>query len=139
MKKIIMSALMFTVFAVFINLSYSQSDDVNNPDATNTEVAPSGDICPVSGESIAPGDGVEYSYLGTTYKFCCKNCVKKFKAEPMKYIGELKCPVSGESASKDVNTVVDGVKYYFCSSNCKEEFEKNPEKYLNNNINEDSK
>ena len=136
-----MSALVFTVFAVFANLSYSQSDDVNNtnPDATNTQVTPSGEVCPVSGEAIAPDEGVEYSYLGTAYKFCCKNCVKKFKAEPMKYIGELKCPVSGESASKDVSTVVDGVRYYFCCSHCKEKFEKEPEKYLNKNNSEDSK
>lgn len=136
-----MSAFVLAVFAVFTNLSFSQSDDVNNnnPDATNSQVAPSGDVCPVSGESIAPEEGVEYSYLGTTYRFCCKNCVRKFKAEPMKYIGELNCPVSGESASKDVNTVVNGVKYYFCCSHCKEKFEKEPEKYLNENYNEDSK
>ncbi len=108
------------------------------PDATdNTQVAPTNEVCPVSGETIAPGEGVEYSYLGTTYKFCCKNCVKKFKAEPMNYIkGELKCPVSGESASKENFTVVDNVKYYFCCSHCKEKFENDPQKYLNK---EDSK
>jgi len=142
MKKIIMSIIVFAVFAVFTNLSFSQSEDadVNNPDAANeTQIAPAGDVCPVSGETIAPDEGVEYTYLGTTYKFCCKNCVKKFKAEPMKYIGELKCPVSGESASKDVSTDIDGVRYYFCCSHCKEKFEKEPEKYLNKNNNEDSK
>jgi YHS domain-containing protein len=50
----------------------------------------------------------------------------------MNYIKEeLKCPVMGEAASKDVNTVVDGVKYYFCCAGCIKKFEKNPEKYLN--------
>ncbi len=90
--------------------------------------------CPVSGEALdgAEGDPVTYTYLGKEYTFCCAGCVKKFKAEPMNYIkDELTCPVMGEAASKDVNTVVDGVKYYFCCSGCISKFEKNPGKYLN--------
>ena len=58
MKKIIMSIIVFAVFAVFTNLSFSQSEDadVNNPDASNeTQTAPAGDVCPVSGETDRSG------------------------------------------------------------------------------------
>jgi YHS domain-containing protein len=90
-------------------------------------------VCPVSGETIdgAEGAPVTYTYVGKEYTFCCAGCVKKFKAEPMNYIKEdLMCPVTGEAASKDVSTVVDGVKYYFCCAGCISKFEKNPDKYL---------
>jgi YHS domain-containing protein len=90
-------------------------------------------VCPVSGETIDGSEGapVTFTYLGKEYTFCCENCVKKFKAEPMNYIKEeINCPVMGEAASKDVSTVVNGVKYYFCCSGCISKFEKNPDKYL---------
>jgi YHS domain-containing protein len=58
--------------------------------------------------------------------------VKKFKAEPIKYIKtELTCPVMGETVDKEVSTVYDGVKYYFCCAPCVKKFEKDPQKYLN--------
>ncbi len=41
-------------------------------------------VCPVTGEDVDPD--VSYAYNGTTYYFCCNNCVKKFKADPAKYI-----------------------------------------------------
>ena len=90
-------------------------------------------ICPVSGETIdgAEGEPVKLTYLGKEYTFCCNGCVKKFKTEPMKYIKEyFNCPVIGETAKKDVFTVVNGVKYYFCCEKCIAKFEKDPDKYL---------
>lgn len=89
-------------------------------------------LCPVSGEPVDhDGTSVKFTYLGKEYEFCCEGCVKKFKAEPMKYIkDELKCPVMGETAKQDVFTTVDGVKYYFCCPNCIKKFESNPQKYL---------
>ncbi len=128
MKNLSLFIILLFLFISYSELSYSQ--DATSSDTTTQIVKQ--DVCPVSGEAIAPGDGVEYSYLGTAYKFCCKGCIKKFKAEPMDYIkGEVKCPISGESASKENFTVVDDVKYYFCCSHCKEKFEKEPQKYLN--------
>jgi P-type Cu+ transporter len=41
-------------------------------------------ICPVTGENADPE--VSYAYNGKTYYFCCNGCVKKFKADPAKYI-----------------------------------------------------
>lgn len=95
-------------------------------------VSDSTKLCPVSGEPLGhEGEPVKFSYLGTEYEFCCGGCLKKFKAEPMKYIKtELKCPVMGDTAKQDVFTVVDGVKYYFCCEGCISKFEKNPSKYL---------
>ena len=90
--------------------------------------------CTVTGELIdgSEGEALKLNYLGKTYYFCCGGCVKKFKAEPMNYIKEeLKCPVMGETADKNVSTVVDGVKYYFCCPSCVKKFEKEPQKYLN--------
>jgi len=96
-------------------------------------VLDSAKLCPVSGEPVdAEGASVKFTYLGKEYEFCCGGCLKKFKAEPMSYIKtEIKCPVMGEAASKDVSTVVDGVKYYFCCESCIKKFEKEPSKYLN--------
>ncbi|MBI5404000.1 MAG: YHS domain-containing protein [Ignavibacteriae bacterium] len=90
-------------------------------------------ICPVSGEKIdgSEGEPVKFTYLGKEYLFCCSGCVKKFKAEPIKYIKEeLNCPVMGEPIDKNVSTIHDGVKYYFCCNPCIKKFEKEPQKYL---------
>lgn len=90
-------------------------------------------VCLVTGEPLGEeGPPVYYKYLGKEYAFCCGGCVKKFKAEPLNYIKEeLKCPVTGEPAKKEIFTVVDGVKYYFCCEPCIKKFEKDPQKYLN--------
>ncbi len=39
--------------------------------------------CPVSGHNAVKK--VTYKYKGTTYHFCCKDCIKDFKANPAKY------------------------------------------------------
>lgn len=95
-------------------------------------VVDSAKVCVVTGEVLGEeGPPVYYTYLGKEYAFCCGGCVKKFKAEPLKYIKEeLKCPVMGEPVDKNVFTVVDGVKYYFCCESCIKKFEKDPKKYL---------
>jgi YHS domain-containing protein len=38
--------------------------------------------------------------------------------------------VSGEAASKDKFSVIDGVKYYFCCEHCQKKFETQPDKFL---------
>ncbi len=44
-------------------------------------------VCPVSGEEINPEK--TYTYKGVTYALCCNSCLKKFKADPEKYIPRL--------------------------------------------------
>jgi YHS domain-containing protein len=140
MKKIFFSFFILFLFLTVSKISFSQDNDATNTDVNVPKTETTGDVCIVTGEAIAEGNAVVYNYMGTDYKFCCKNCVKKFKAEPLDYIkGELKCPISGESASKENFTVVDDVKYYFCCSHCKEKFEKEPEKYLNKEKKEELK
>ncbi|KXK04083.1 MAG: YHS domain protein [Chlorobi bacterium OLB4] len=103
----------------------SCSDNGNTAGITDDDLK-----CPVSGETIS-GEGFKYTYLGKEYTFCCKGCVSEFKTEPILYIKEeLKCPVRGETASKDVSTVVDGVKYYFCCPPCVEKFTADVSKYI---------
>ena len=159
MKKISVLIFVFTLVTLFVSGSYGQvqngpENQCNQPcvykecchgekrmnmDNTNggVKVAPidsTGLVCPVSGEAIdgAEGNPVKLTYLGKEYTFCCENCLKKFKAEPMDYIKEeIKCPVMGEAASKETFSIYNGVKYYFCCQPCVKKFEKNPEKYLN--------
>ena len=47
--------------------------------------------CPVTGKVFLRQDaGAKKLYKGTTYYFCCKDCLKKFNADPAKYAGTMK-------------------------------------------------
>lgn len=47
--------------------------------------------CPVSGEKLGSmGKPVKVKHGGKTIKLCCKPCVKKFKADPEKYLKKVK-------------------------------------------------
>lgn len=147
-KKMLFFAVM-TAMLLVISSSYAQVNENKNDCSKNCSkecTTKMGDsqgvfsdsvkVCPVTGEKLdgSEGEPVKFTYLGKEYEFCCSGCVKKFKSEPMNYIkGELKCPVMGETADKNISTVVDGVKYYFCCKSCVSKFEKEPQKYLNNN------
>ncbi|MBI2299769.1 MAG: YHS domain-containing protein [Armatimonadetes bacterium] len=50
--------------------------------------APVNKLCPVSGDPIDPKVTTELE--GKTYAFCCAGCIDKFKAEPAKYLAQLK-------------------------------------------------
>ena len=48
--------------------------------------------CPVSGEKLGEGDmgePVSIQYKGRTVQFCCRMCVKKFHADPARYLAQL--------------------------------------------------
>ena len=48
--------------------------------------------CPVSGEKLGEGDmgePVSIQYRGRTVQFCCRMCVKKFHADPARYLAQL--------------------------------------------------
>jgi hypothetical protein len=44
--------------------------------------------CLVSGEALGGemGEPVRFDYKGRTIKFCCNECISKFKEDPAKYI-----------------------------------------------------
>ena len=56
--------------------------------------------CVVSGEALGGemGEPVTLVHEGRTVKFCCKGCIKKFKADPAKY---LKLLDEAEKKAKD--------------------------------------
>lgn len=46
--------------------------------------------CVVSGEKLGEmGPPVVINYQGTEVRFCCNGCVKKFNADPAKYLVKL--------------------------------------------------
>ncbi len=51
------------------------------------EEKPVNTICPVSGEEA--DETITYAYNGKTYALCCNKCLKKFKADPQKYISRM--------------------------------------------------
>ena len=48
------------------------------------------DTCVVTENKLGSmGDPVTLVYEGQQMKFCCKPCIKKFKADPQKYLSKL--------------------------------------------------
>ena len=70
----------------------------NDPEKYFARVAQDGVVleniqttCPVSGEKLGEGDmgkPASVSYKGRTVGFCCNMCVKKFEADPAKYLAK---------------------------------------------------
>lgn len=59
------------------------------------------DYCIVSGEKLGGmGDPVKYEYKDRTVYFCCKGCVKKFEAEPAKYLAVLDDAIASADAAR---------------------------------------
>ena len=47
-------------------------------------------VCLVTDNELGSmGTPITLAYQGQTVKFCCKPCVKKFKADPQKYLLKL--------------------------------------------------
>jgi len=57
--------------------------------------------CPVSGETLgAMGEPIDMLYGTRLVRFCCKGCVKPFKADPEKFFAKLS-PVKSAGGVKD--------------------------------------
>jgi YHS domain-containing protein len=60
------------------------------------------DVCVVSGEPLdAMGEPVVYNHEGREVKFCCNGCIKKFKADPAKYLAMLDSATPVEQEAHD--------------------------------------
>lgn len=145
-KSILTMLFMILLGATLI----AQTDEKQEKKATGKQL-----ICAVTGEEA--NSNLSYEYEGSTYYFCCKGCMKKFKADPSKYIKSgdsdehaghnhgaghdgdgqelsfvnTKCPVSGEELSADSPSYeYEGKLYGFCCEGCMKKFAKDPEKYL---------
>ncbi len=45
---------------------------------------------PVCGMDVEPGRGYTESYEGREYRFCSRQCLDRFDAEPRRYAGRIK-------------------------------------------------
>jgi Cu+-exporting ATPase len=54
---------------------------------------------PVCGMSVDPATASKFEYKGTTYHFCCKDCLDKFKANPEKFLSKKAEPPAKEKAA----------------------------------------
>ena len=99
--------------------------------------------CIVSGEKLGEmGEAYVFTHAGQEVKLCCKNCLKKFNADPAKYmktIAEAKaypldtCVVSGEKLGDMGKAYVfahDGHVVKLCCKSCLKKFNADPAKYL---------
>lgn len=124
-----------------INAESSTTSTVGDPYPLST--------CPVSGEKLGGmGDPVIYNYNGREIRFCCHNCVKKFEANPDKYIKQIDadivkqqkpyypldtCVVTGEKLGEDepvVDFVYNNRLFELCCNDCPKKLVKDPAKYF---------
>ena len=47
-------------------------------------------VDPVCGMGVPPSEGYGKMYEGRLYRFCSRNCLDKFEAEPSQFLGERK-------------------------------------------------
>jgi len=123
-------------------------EEAGKPAAQAADDYPLG-TCVVSGDKLgAEGPPIVYEHEGRTIKFCCKDCIKDFKADPAKYLKKLDeaviakqkpaypldtCVVSG----KKIGGMGEGVDYVygnrlvrFCCNGCIAKFKESPAAYL---------
>jgi len=101
-------------------------------------------VDPVCGMKVDPKSAAgSVEHAGTTYYFCGKHCVERFKADPAKYVGTAAPAPAAAAQSTDpvCGMTVDprsaagsfehgGTTYFFCSQHCLAKFREDPAKYL---------
>jgi YHS domain-containing protein len=85
----VVSALLAAGTITYTHSSANAAEPTTQPAATQPAGKPINKICPVEKEEIDP-DGPTVVYQGKVIGFCCKSCVKKFNANPEKYMKDLK-------------------------------------------------
>lgn len=55
------------------------------------------DVCVIMDDKVDPSIP-SVVYKGQEFKFCCKGCVKKFNANPDKYLAKLEAEVKAQAA-----------------------------------------
>ncbi len=68
--------------------SFAVAED-KAPAGPTTKPTPVNKFCPVMLEDEIDPD-VTVDYKGQTIAFCCSSCVKKFNADPEKYVAKMK-------------------------------------------------
>ena len=108
------------------------------------------EICPLAGKKVNKRWSVDHD--GQKIYTCCRNCWKKVKAAPAKYVdkaypkGAVKkvapgmCPIMGKALKKPGQKVVwQGHEMEMCCKRCVAAFKKEPNKRLTMILNKDLK
>lgn len=104
------------------------------------------DTCLVSGKKLGSGGMKPYVFTheGREVKLCCKDCLKDFNEEPVKFIKKLEaaakpypldtCLVSGEKLGHGGMTpyafAYQGREIQLCCKDCLKDFHKEPANFL---------
>jgi len=109
------AAVMFSVLVVGCKDSASSSSSPSAESAATQATAMAEqqayplDVCVVSGGKLgAMGDPVIYHYEGREVRFCCSSCVKKFEADPAKYLAKLDAAIAKASENAPAPSVESG-------------------------------
>jgi YHS domain-containing protein len=87
MKLLIRATCLIVGFSVLLGVHFAAAEPTTMP--TTAPMAAVNKFCPVTKEAVDPKvPTVEYK--GMTIGFCCEDCVKEFKADPDKYVANLK-------------------------------------------------
>jgi hypothetical protein len=69
------------------------------------------DTCVVSGEKLGEmGEPVTIVHEGREVKFCCAGCIKKFKKDPAKFLGQMDEKAKAAETGKEAKPV-DGAEH----------------------------
>jgi YHS domain-containing protein len=100
MKKTLINTLVTTMVAfalIGLNSGCSKSDD--GAGGTDSAVAYPLDVCAVSGEKLGSmGEPIRIVHQGQEVKFCCKDCVKEFEANPEEFMLKIMTAEAPEAA-----------------------------------------
>jgi YHS domain-containing protein len=90
MKLLTCAACMVVCLSVYAGVRSAAADPTTMP-ATMPTTAPmvANKFCPVTRDAVDPKVPT-VQYKGLTIGFCCEDCVKDFKADPEKYMKNLK-------------------------------------------------
>ena len=93
---------------------------------------------PVCGMTVSPPNAAgHHEHHGTTYYFCGKSCLERFRKDPDKYLAaetetavDPVCGMTVSPATAAGHHEHQGTTYYFCSKGCLERFREDPDRYL---------
>ncbi len=129
-----------TAAALFGPLAYAGANDVDKK--STAAGCPALEVrCPVSGEKIDRKVFVETK--GMKVYFCCTKCIEKYKADPAKYVTQVKsqqialapkkvqvnCPACGKGIDRSVSMKHHDQELYFCCDKCMAKFEAKPSEF----------
>ena len=157
MKKLTIMLVAVLMISFAVSGIYAKAGDDSKKKSSVTEAnvwTTDGGVkhfkCPVMGnEGVVDSKTISSIVNGKRYYYCCAGCVKKFEAEPEKYLksfvlpgnvfkvdnegNHFKCAVTGEVkvvSEKTIYSDFNAKRYYFGCAGCKSKFDANPEKYL---------